>query len=163
MRAELPGTVVFLFQPAEEGPPPGEKGGALMALAEGAFADPRPGAVFGIHVAPEPGGMLLTRAGPFYAGSDKLTITLTGRQTHGARPWNGVDHRLARRRGDPVAQPDRRAPPRRRAEPDGDHRRDHRRGHPPQHHPRAAGVMTGTVRTFTPERRSRVIDSSPAP
>lgn len=91
MRADIPGTVVFLFQPAEEGPPPGEEGGAALMLKEGAFDGPTPSAVFGLHVTPGDSGVLYSRSGPFFAASDKITIELAGRQTHGARPWSGVD------------------------------------------------------------------------
>jgi len=91
-RERLPGTVVFIFQPAEEGPPPGEKGGAPLMLEEGVFADPEPGAIFGLHViAGIPSGRITYRSGPFMASNDWLDIEVTGRQTHGAWPWNGVD------------------------------------------------------------------------
>jgi amidohydrolase len=91
MRAGLPGTVVFLFQPAEEGPPDGETGGATLMIAEGALADPRPEAIFGLHVWEGEAGRLLVRPGGAMAGSDQLRITVTGRQTHGASPWSGID------------------------------------------------------------------------
>lgn len=91
MRESLPGTVIFLFQPAEEGPPAGEEGGADLMLAEGAFADPRPEAVFGLHVRPDGVGRLATRAGGLMASSQGLEIVVRGRQTHGAVPWGGVD------------------------------------------------------------------------
>jgi amidohydrolase len=91
MREELPGTVLFVFQPAEEGPPAGEDGGASMMLAEGAFADPVPDAVFGLHVMPKSVGTLEYRARGAMAGSDGLYIKIVGKQTHGAMPWGGVD------------------------------------------------------------------------
>lgn len=91
MKADLPGTVVFLFQPAEEGPPAGETGGAQRMIAEGALKDPRPDAVFGLHVFPGEPGSLVWRSGPMMAGSDRWEIRLKGRQTHGAQPWSGVD------------------------------------------------------------------------
>jgi amidohydrolase len=91
-RAELPGTVVLVFQPAEEGAPPGERGGAELMLEEGAFGSPRPDAVFGLHVTPElPVGRLGVRSGAAMASSDRLTIRVTGRQSHAAYPWQGVD------------------------------------------------------------------------
>lgn len=92
MKADLPGTVKLVFQPAEEGLPIGEKGGARQMLAEGAFADPRPDAVLGLHVGSNlPAGKLGWRAGPRNAGADVFRITVKGRQTHGASPWRGVD------------------------------------------------------------------------
>jgi amidohydrolase len=92
VRNRLPGTVVFVFQPAEEGAPPGERGGARLMLEEGAFADPRPDAVFGLHVSPVyQAGELAYRSGGTMASSDKLEITVRGKQTHAAYPWRGVD------------------------------------------------------------------------
>ncbi|MFO1417295.1 MAG: amidohydrolase [Methylotetracoccus sp.] len=97
LRANLPGTVVFLFQPAEEGPsdfePDGRRfWGARQMVAEGALARPRPEAVFGLHVwAGVPSGTLSYRTGPTMASSDELRIRVTGRQTHCALPWKGVD------------------------------------------------------------------------
>ena len=92
VRDRLPGTVKLLFQPAEEGPPPGEEGGAALMLKEGAFDDPVPDAVFGIHIgASLETGQLGYRPGPLMAATDVLRITVKGRQTHGASPWNGVD------------------------------------------------------------------------
>jgi amidohydrolase len=91
-RKELPGTVLFIFQPAEEGAPEGEKGGAPLMLAEGLFDVARPEAVFGLHVISTlHTGYIGYRAGPFMAGSDFFRIVVTGKQTHGAQPWNGVD------------------------------------------------------------------------
>lgn len=91
MKAEIPGTVKFLFQPAEEGAPAGEEGGAGLMIAEGALENPVPGAIFGLHVWPEPVGTISTREGPFMAASDQLDVVIRGRQTHGALPWGGVD------------------------------------------------------------------------
>ncbi|MHA7816008.1 MAG: amidohydrolase [Pseudohaliea sp.] len=88
---ELPGTVLFLFQPAEEGAPEGEEGGADLMLREGAFADPVPDAVFGLHVFPMPVGVIASRPEGLMASSDRFTITVNGTQTHGAMPWMGVD------------------------------------------------------------------------
>jgi amidohydrolase len=92
MQRELPGTVVFLFQPAEEGGAPGEEGGAQAMLADGAFDDPKPHGVFGLHVGPgDVAGEMSVVAGPAMAASDRLRIVVKGRQTHGAMPWAGVD------------------------------------------------------------------------
>lgn len=92
MRAEIPGTVVFFFQPAEEGAPVGEDGGASLMIKEGVLDRYRPEAVFGLHVfAGMPTGMIGYRGGPLMAGSDSYRILVKGRQTHGARPWGGVD------------------------------------------------------------------------
>ena len=91
MKAGLAGTVKFIFQPAEEGTPPGEDGGAKMMIQEGALENPVPGAIFGLHVWPDAVGTIATREGPLMAASDGLTITVRGRQTHGAVPWGGID------------------------------------------------------------------------
>ena len=92
MKAELPGSVMLIFQPAEEGPPVGEDGGASMMLDEGIFAERVPAAVFGIHVGiGVPGGQFAVKPGPMMAAADRYQITVKGKQTHGARPWDGVD------------------------------------------------------------------------
>ena len=92
LRADLPGTVKLIFQPAEEGVPQGETGGARQMLKEGAFESPKPDAVLGLHVGSNlPAGRLGYRAGPRNAGADIFRITVKGRQTHGASPWRGVD------------------------------------------------------------------------
>ena len=91
MKADIPGTVKFIFQPAEEGPPLGEKGGASMMLEEGAFTNPKVDAVFGLHVFPMELGHVEYKSGGMMASSDNFYITVKGRQTHGALPWNGVD------------------------------------------------------------------------
>lgn len=92
MRTEIPGTIVFFFQPAEEGAPVGEEGGASLMIKEGVLERHRPEAVFGLHVfANMPTGMIGYRGGPLMAGSDSYRIVVKGRQTHGARPWGGVD------------------------------------------------------------------------
>jgi amidohydrolase len=91
LKAEIPGTVMLIFQPAEEGPPPGEEGGAKLMLKEGAFAAVKPEAVFGIHVWPGKAGTLHWRPGPMMAEADTMRISLTGVQTHGAVPWRGTD------------------------------------------------------------------------
>ncbi len=92
MKADLPGSVMLIFQPAEEGPPAGEDGGASMMLDEGLFADRVPTAVFGMHVGiGVPGGQFALKPGPMMAAADIFQITVKGKQTHGARPWDGVD------------------------------------------------------------------------
>ncbi|TDK23075.1 amidohydrolase [Luteimonas aestuarii] len=92
MQDELAGEVMFLFQPAEEGVPEGEVGGAKEMLAQGVFDDFRPDAVFGLHVGSTMNvGQVAVRPGPMMAASDSFEITVNGRQTHGSRPWNGVD------------------------------------------------------------------------
>jgi len=91
-KAELPGSVMLIFQPAEEGPPVGEDGGASMMLDEGIFEERMPAAVFGMHVGISiPGGQFAVKPGPMMAASDGYKIIVKGRQTHGARPWDGVD------------------------------------------------------------------------
>ncbi len=92
MRDQLPGEVMFIFQPAEEGPPEGEEGGAELMLKEGLFADFKPDAVFGLHVmAGLPVGKLGYRGGPTMAAADSFRIVVKGRQTHGSQPWGGID------------------------------------------------------------------------
>ena len=91
MKASLPGTVKFIFQPAEEGPPTGEQGGASMMVKEGTLENPRPAAIFGLHVWPGPLGSLSYRPGGAMAAPDGLQVIVKGRQTHGAMPWGGVD------------------------------------------------------------------------
>ncbi len=92
VRSQLRGSVKFIFQPAEEMPPEGEEGGAKMMIAEGALENPAPGAIFGLHVTSRLAlGAIGYRAGPTMASSDKLRITVHGKQTHGAAPWLGVD------------------------------------------------------------------------
>lgn len=91
MKAMIPGTVKFIFQPAEEGPPTGEEGGAPLMVKEGALENPRPAAIFGLHVWPGPLGSLFYRPGGIMAAADGLQILVRGRQTHGALPWGGVD------------------------------------------------------------------------
>ena len=92
MRAQLPGSVLFVFQPAEEGAPEGEEGGAPLMLKEGVFDKHPPKAVFAVHVQAEMRvGEISVRAGPFMAASDSWRIEVLGKQSHGARPWQGVD------------------------------------------------------------------------
>jgi amidohydrolase len=91
MKKDLPGTVKFIFQPAEEGAPRGEEGGAGMMIKEGVLENPAPSAIFGLHVWPEPVGTIGYRSGPLMAAADWLYIVVKGKQTHGAQPWGGVD------------------------------------------------------------------------
>jgi amidohydrolase len=92
MQDTLPGEVMLVFQPAEEGPPGDEQGGASMMLAQGLFKDFKPDAVFGLHVfSTVPAGQIAVRGGPLMAASDRFSIKVIGRQTHGSRPWGGID------------------------------------------------------------------------
>jgi amidohydrolase len=92
LRDEIPGTIMFVFQPAEEGPPPGEEGGAQLMVKEGVFDDPRPEAVFGLHTLFSlPVGNLGYTVGPALAAVDHFYATVKGTQTHGAAPHQGID------------------------------------------------------------------------
>jgi amidohydrolase len=83
--------VIFVFQPSEEGAPPGGLGGARRMLAENVFGDLRPEAIYGLHAWPAASGTVTMVSGPFMAGSDRIDITVTGSQTHGAQPHAGID------------------------------------------------------------------------
>jgi amidohydrolase len=92
MREEINGSVKFIFQPAEEGVPVGEEGGAKMMIKEGALDNPRPRAIFGLHTEPNlQAGQIGYQTGPAMASSDTFTITIHGKAAHGAQPQNGVD------------------------------------------------------------------------
>jgi len=92
MKNELKGTVKFIFQPAEEGPPEGEEGGAPLMIKEGALEDPKVDVMFGLHISAETDiGKITYRSGGFMAASDWFTITVKGKQTHGSQPWAGID------------------------------------------------------------------------
>ncbi|MFA0812823.1 amidohydrolase [Microbulbifer epialgicus] len=92
LRDELTGNVLFIFQPAEEGAPEGEEGGAELMLKEGLFKKYKPNVVLGQHVTSSlPVGVVGYRSGPMMAAADEFRITIHGRQTHGSRPWGGVD------------------------------------------------------------------------
>jgi amidohydrolase len=92
MREELAGTVKFIFQPAEEGAWPAPTWGAKQMIAEGVLENPRVDAIFGLHVwSTMHSGVIGVRAGPVMASSDFLRITVTGKQTHAAAPWQGID------------------------------------------------------------------------
>ena len=95
-RKDLPGTILFVFQPAEEGAPEGEEGGAPLMLKEGVFGDLKPQAMFGLHLwAPVSAGQIGYRIGALLAAADTFRIVVNGRQTHGSRPWAGVDPIIA--------------------------------------------------------------------
>lgn len=89
-RASLPGTVTFVFQPAEEGAPDGEEGGAALLVKQGLLA-PKPDAFFGLHVGGAPAGSLSVSRGRVTAGSDTFRVKVQGKQSHAAMPWYGVD------------------------------------------------------------------------
>ncbi len=92
MKDKIRGTVVFIFQPAEEGPPAGEEGGAPLMVKEGVMDNPKIDAIFGIHVNSQtPIGTIKYKSGSVMAASDWFEIKVKGRQTHGAYPWAGVD------------------------------------------------------------------------
>ncbi len=92
MRGEISGSVKFIFQPAEEGPPPGEEGGAELMIKEGALENPRPSAIFGLHTEPNvQAGQIGYHSGPAMASSDTFNIVVRGRGAHGAQPQNGID------------------------------------------------------------------------
>jgi amidohydrolase len=92
MKAELPGTVKFIFQPAEEGPPPGEEGGAPLMVKEGALENPRPEAIFALHAFAEmPVGEVGYSVGAAFSAADTWEVKITGKQAHGARPELSVD------------------------------------------------------------------------
>ena len=92
MREEITGTVTFLFQPNEEGAYDGRPSGAQAMIDDGALADPKPSAIFGLHVtSAQASGVIALRPGGLMASADSLKINIHGRQTHGSSPWRGVD------------------------------------------------------------------------
>ena len=92
VKEDLAGSVMLIFQPAEEGAPEGEEGGAELMLKEGIWADSKPEAVFGIHVGiATPGGQIAVKPGPLMAAVDSFERTVVGKQSPGAMPWTGVD------------------------------------------------------------------------
>lgn len=92
MRDRVRGSIKFIFQPAEEGAPPGERGGAKFMIEEGALENPRPSAIFGLHVMPNiEAGQIGYNSGPAMASSDRFSITIRGKKVHGAYPHDGVD------------------------------------------------------------------------
>jgi amidohydrolase len=157
MKDQIPGTIVFIFQPAEEGVPVGEEGGAEVMVKEGAFKDPKPEAIFGLHVVRGAPGKIDVRPGPAMAGSTKILLSLKGRQTHGAEPWNGIDvvnlsasivtslNEIAARQIDVTANPT--------VITIGSLQAGNRDNIIPE-----SAEMLGTLRTYTPERRKDVME-----
>lgn len=91
-KASLKGTIKFIFQPAEEGPPPGEEGGASLMVKEGALENPKVDVIFGMHIQSiSPLGRITYRPAGMMAASDWFTIKVKGKQSHGAAPWMGID------------------------------------------------------------------------
>jgi amidohydrolase len=92
MKKDVPGTVVFIFQPAEEGPPGDEEGGAPLMIKEGALDNPKVETIFGLHINSQtPIGKISYKSGAAMASSDWFTINVKGKQTHGSQPWGGID------------------------------------------------------------------------
>ncbi len=92
MRDQIQGTIKFVFQPAEEGAPVGEEGGAKLMIKEGVLENPKPEAIFGLHVLPNiEVGQIAYNSGPAMASSDRFTITIRGKKVHGAYPHDGID------------------------------------------------------------------------
>jgi len=92
MRKELKGTIVFIFQPAEEGAPPGEEGGAELMVKEGVLDNPKVEVAFGLHISSGlEVGKIRYKPGGAMAASDRFVMKVKGKQTHGSRPWSGVD------------------------------------------------------------------------
>ena len=94
-RNQLQGNVMLIFQPAEEGPPEDEGGGAKMMLQEGIFERYNPEVIFGLHVTNIPNGVLSVKSGPAMAAASAYRITIKGVQTHGSTPWSGIDPIMA--------------------------------------------------------------------
>ncbi len=92
---KLNGDILLIFQPAEEGAPEGEEGGAELMLKQGLFEAEKPDAIFGMHVANFKNGQIWTKAGPIMASAEAFRIKVQGKQTHGSRPWSGVDPIIA--------------------------------------------------------------------
>lgn len=89
---KINGTVKFIFQPAEEGPPPGEEGGAKLMIKEGVLENPKVDAIFGLHInSATPVGTLKYKSGGIMAAVERFVITVKGKQSHGSQPWSGVD------------------------------------------------------------------------
>ncbi|MBX3243119.1 MAG: amidohydrolase [Acidobacteria bacterium] len=92
MKDKIKGTVVFIFQPAEEGPPAGEEGGASLMVKEGVMDNPKIDAIFGIHInSKTPAGVIRYKSGSMMAAADFFEVKIRGKQTHGAYPWQGAD------------------------------------------------------------------------
>jgi amidohydrolase len=91
MRDQISGTIKFIFQPAEEGAPVGEEGGATLMIKEGALENPRPQAIFGLHTGSFEVGQIAYHSGPAMASADRFAIIIRGKKSHGAQPQLGVD------------------------------------------------------------------------
>jgi amidohydrolase len=92
MKKDIAGTVKFIFQPAEEGPPTGEEGGAALMVKEGVMDNPKVDVIFGMHIESWiPAGDIQYKQGAFMASTDAFTVKVKGKQTHGSQPWLGVD------------------------------------------------------------------------
>ena len=94
-KEQLKGNIMLIFQPAEEGPPEDEGGGAKMMLQEGIFEKYKPEVIFGLHVTNIPNGVLLVKPGPAMAAASAYRIKVKGVQTHGSTPWSGIDPIMA--------------------------------------------------------------------
>jgi amidohydrolase len=94
-RSKVKGNIMFIFQPAEEGPPEGENGGAKMMLEEGIFEKYNPEVIFGLHVSNGPHGYVGFAPGPAMAAASAWRVTINGVQSHGSRPWEGIDPIMA--------------------------------------------------------------------
>ncbi|GBF18965.1 MULTISPECIES: amidohydrolase [Arenibacter] len=91
-RDKIRGTVKFIFQPAEEGPPPGEEGGALLMVKEGVLKNPDVDAIFGLHInSSTPVGVIRYKSEGLMAAVQRFVIKVEGKQTHGSQPWKGID------------------------------------------------------------------------
>ncbi len=91
-RDKIKGTVKFIFQPAEEGPPPGEEGGALLMVKEGVLKNPEVDAIFGLHInSATPVGVIRYKSEGLMAAVQRFVIQVEGKQTHGSQPWKGID------------------------------------------------------------------------
>ena len=91
-RDKIKGTVKFIFQPAEEGPPPGEEGGALLMVKEGVLKNPDVDAIFGLHInSSTPVGVIRYKSEGLMAAVQRFVIKVEGKQTHGSQPWKGID------------------------------------------------------------------------
>ncbi|WP_179320165.1 amidohydrolase [Winogradskyella helgolandensis] len=89
---KIKGTIKFIFQPAEEGPPPGEEGGAKLMIKEGVLENPKVDAIFGLHIdSGTPVGSITYKTGGIMAAVERFVIDVKGKQTHGSQPWSGVD------------------------------------------------------------------------
>ncbi len=156
MKNEIAGQVMFLFQPAEEGPPKGEAGGAKLMVEEGVLDNPKVKSIFGIHVWPGITGKISYRPKGFMAAADRVEITIKGKQTHGAQPWAGTDlsamsaqivesiNQIMSRQIDVTAEPSV-------LSITTIHGGERFNIIPEQY------VLGGTLRTFSPERREEII------